>query len=411
MATPCPQALIIAPSGDEAVAAVATALRDVDIVPVTASQVMQAFGALVRRHPDGPWVAVIILGPVSGLPAATIAKAVRGLPAATDLRMLIAGDVPAGLKNCAALAQPIDAAAIRRLVTATAADWTTMRSMTPTRPFPAMKPQPGPEQLSRAGPGQQDQRRAVILAVDDHEVNLHVISLLVRDGGHRVEISRGGRPAVERIAAGGVALVLMDCQMPDLDGYTATREIRQLEAGTGRHVPIIAVTASAMTENRERCLAAGMDDFLAKPVKQRHLLDAISRWLPDQGTNPASPPAADPAEDRAGGNEIFDPEPVARFNAKSPGKGTEIFALALADLRVAQTELPRLAADGAYETLSRAAHRIKGATASVGAQEVYRLSAELERIAAQGDRSACQAAVATVIHAIDRLAQRCQQLS
>jgi CheY-like chemotaxis protein len=87
-----------------------------------------------------------------------------------------------------------------------------------------------------------------------------------------------GREAVDAVAKGGYALVLMDCQMPEVDGFEATREIRRAEAASGAHVPIIAMTANALDGDREACLAAGMDAYLAKPVQLAALRAAIERF-------------------------------------------------------------------------------------------------------------------------------------
>jgi CheY-like chemotaxis protein len=78
---------------------------------------------------------------------------------------------------------------------------------------------------------------------------------------------------------GGIDIILMDCQMPVMDGFTATRRIRELEQGTDRHIPIIALTAAAMSHDRTRCEEAGMDDFLAKPFRRADLAAAVARWL------------------------------------------------------------------------------------------------------------------------------------
>jgi len=95
-----------------------------------------------------------------------------------------------------------------------------------------------------------------------------------------VTLAGNGRVALEKLATAVFDLVLMDCQMPDMDGFEATRRIRALESGTGRHLPILAMTAHAMTEDRDRCLAEGMDDYLTKPISREALLRGVSQWLP-----------------------------------------------------------------------------------------------------------------------------------
>jgi CheY-like chemotaxis protein len=85
----------------------------------------------------------------------------------------------------------------------------------------------------------------------------------------------------------------MDCQMPEMDGYEATRQIRSLEITTDGHVPIIAMTANAMSGDRENCIAAGMDDYVAKPVSRHTIVEALTQWLPEKGVRPAATASLD----------------------------------------------------------------------------------------------------------------------
>ncbi len=119
-----------------------------------------------------------------------------------------------------------------------------------------------------------------VLLVEDNPVNRRVASLMLRKRGHRCEVAANGREALEMWAARRYDLILMDCQMPEMDGYAATRAIRERE-GDGAHIPIVAMTAEAMRGDRERCLAAGMDDYVAKPVRAEALYAMLDRHMPD----------------------------------------------------------------------------------------------------------------------------------
>jgi PAS domain S-box-containing protein len=123
--------------------------------------------------------------------------------------------------------------------------------------------------------------RPRILLAEDNGVNQEVACAMLENLGCRVEVAHDGAQALERLAAGRFDAVLMDCQMPQMDGFAASREIRNLEAqrADGRRVPIIALTANAMEGDRERCLEAGMDDYLAKPFKLAELGATLDRWL------------------------------------------------------------------------------------------------------------------------------------
>ncbi|WP_404420267.1 ATP-binding protein [Nibricoccus sp. IMCC34717] len=120
--------------------------------------------------------------------------------------------------------------------------------------------------------------RALILLADDNEANQMLGVALIQKLGAIAEVAHNGRQAVDMARTKSYDLILMDCHMPEMDGYTATREIRRLET-PGRHVPIIALTANAVTGDREKCLECGMDDYLSKPVRKADLDRIITHWV------------------------------------------------------------------------------------------------------------------------------------
>jgi signal transduction histidine kinase/CheY-like chemotaxis protein/HPt (histidine-containing phosphotransfer) domain-containing protein len=140
-----------------------------------------------------------------------------------------------------------------------------------------------------------------ILLVDDNPVNLDVSSAMLESLGYLVTTASHGVAALEELERGGYDLVLLDCQMPEMDGYQVAGRIREREAaaatrGAPSHLPIIALTAHALEADRERCIAAGMDDYLSKPCSKKMLQVAVGRWLPEGATpqEPAGHPAAAP---------------------------------------------------------------------------------------------------------------------
>lgn len=125
-------------------------------------------------------------------------------------------------------------------------------------------------------------KRAIrILVVEDNPVNQKVAKIMLKKMGHRADVVANGREAINALQISPYELVLMDCQMPEMDGFEATRSIRH-EGSRVRNplVPIIAMTASAMEGDREKCIKAGMSDFIGKPVQQRELAEKLARWLP-----------------------------------------------------------------------------------------------------------------------------------
>jgi CheY-like chemotaxis protein len=118
-----------------------------------------------------------------------------------------------------------------------------------------------------------------ILVAEDNPINQLVVVRLLEKHGHTVVVACNGREALAAVQGGGIDLVLMDVQMPEMDGLAATAAIRAAEAGGERRLPILALTALAMVGDRERCLAAGMDGYLVKPIQGDHLLRAVTNAL------------------------------------------------------------------------------------------------------------------------------------
>jgi PAS domain S-box/PAS domain S-box/PAS domain S-box len=123
-------------------------------------------------------------------------------------------------------------------------------------------------------------RPEYVLIVEDHPINQQVVLQYVSELGLMSYVANNGQDALEALSRNQYGLILMDCQMPILDGFAATKAIRKNEALTGHHIPIIAMTANAMKGDREKCLAAGMDDYLSKPIEPDELSHVIGKWLP-----------------------------------------------------------------------------------------------------------------------------------
>ena len=127
--------------------------------------------------------------------------------------------------------------------------------------------------------------RGSILLVEDNLINQQVALGILQIQGYNVTVVNNGREALDAYAQGAFDLILMDCHMPEMDGFEATREIRERErTSSGKRLPIVALTANAMAQDREECLNAGMDDHLSKPFSMQTLQDMLDRWMPQGGT-------------------------------------------------------------------------------------------------------------------------------
>ncbi len=229
-----------------------------------------------------------------------------------------------------------------------------------------------------------------VLVVDDLDANRRLAQALLRNFGHIADVATGGLEAVEMAATGVYDVILMDVQMPDIDGMDATRRIRA-RLGAAASPRIIAATANAVPGDRDRCLAAGMDDYLSKPIQHEALRAAIEQTggagaaRPAARSEAATGPAAAIDWRRIKSLEPFDPDgsmvagAIASFLADAPGR--------IEAMRAAQA-----ATDGAG--MAAAAHALKGAAANIGAARLQELTQRIESLAREGDLAGARKALA-----------------
>lgn len=253
---------------------------------------------------------------------------------------------------------------------------------------------------------------ARILVVDDHTINQQLAELMLERGGHRVDTVSNGQEAVDAVSRQHYDLVLMDCQMPEMDGYEATREIRRREAmhvqregvhennrervagvwkaNEGRqgteHVPIIAMTANAMQGDREKCLAAGMNDYVAKPIKAQELLQVLARWLKHKSSETDSAnfsqdmdkkPPDFKAEDQS---QSLDPATLEELRKLGgPELVIRLVRQFVVDAQASLEAILQAVGGGDAESLVKVAHGLKGISGNLGAQTLGVLAAELEQ--------------------------------
>jgi two-component system sensor histidine kinase/response regulator len=219
-----------------------------------------------------------------------------------------------------------------------------------------------------------------ILVVEDNPINLEVAVGMLESLGCSTQTAHNGRMAIEAMNGGSFDAVLMDCQMPVMDGLTATAEIRRREVSTGKpRVPIIAVTANAMEGDRERCLAAGMDDFLSKPFTQQQLALLLKRWL-----------AALPMTDHAPRSDAVRPPLVDAGVLRNIAALTRPALLnSLIDLYLNHSPgliaaVETAAAGMQTEALAEAVHTLKSSTANLGGARLAMAARECEVLLREG---------------------------
>ncbi len=222
-----------------------------------------------------------------------------------------------------------------------------------------------------------------VLLAEDDPTNQKVALAVLGKLGFETEVAQNGRQALQYLEQADYDIILMDCQMPEMDGYQATREIREREQ-TGR-IPIIAVTANVQESDRKKCLEAGMDDFLSKPFSREDLVEVLSRWLPQYGSR-------ETAMNAGGVSASLKVKTVsvdhATLETLREVMGEEDFA-ELLPTYVASTEnslklLLQHQPQGELAEIERLAHSLKSSSASIGARHLSALAKDLEQQAREG---------------------------
>jgi CheY-like chemotaxis protein len=238
---------------------------------------------------------------------------------------------------------------------------------------------------------------------EDNQVNQLVAKRIFEKLGHSVKVVENGEEAVSALESGRFDLVAMDVQMPIMDGLDATAAIRKAEEKTGKHVPIVAMTAHAMKGDRERCLNVGMDGYVAKPIRSLELEKAISEVVAK-----AQPLTED---NMLGDGSVLD----SRALLEGVG-GNRRLLLELAELFLA--DLPRLVAriktalgSSNAEELARAAHALKGSVGNFGASKAMGSADKIEMFGKSGDFSSAAKALATLESELAQVTRELQELA
>ncbi len=253
-------------------------------------------------------------------------------------------------------------------------------------------------------------RRGNVLIADDNEINRMVASEIVSSAGFRTSLVSNGIEAVKAVLQTRFDAVLMDCEMPEMDGFAATQEIRRLEAAGKLHssphapLPIIALTAQAVQGDRQRCLDAGMNEYVTKPINRHQLFETLNNCLDEPtAVRPASPQIAQAPQETEVLPVLPTSEPASvspailsidleEFTDRCMGKPhlvrdlLQMYSEAV-DERI--VELSQLLAEGEISKVASAAHSVKGMSANVSANRVQQVAARLEEAARQGRAADC----------------------
>ena len=340
---------------------------------------------------NAPYDLAIIDMKMPGMDGIELARAIKADPAVSGVRLIMLSSImwPAEAASAreagiaAYLSKPVRQTDLRRAIAQAAGV-----SQQASQPATA---------------GKERQRNdAHVLLVEDSAINQEVAQAMLENFGCEVQVAQNGREAVAAVRGGRFDLILMDCQMQEMDGFEATRAIREREAAsaaTAARIPIIALTANAMGSDRARCLAAGMDDYLAKPFTEQQLWSVLANWV-ERG-NPRS------SEVRSAGSAAPAPGAPAPLTPDEAMRAAAIDMKALDNIRALQQpgapnllkkivtlyldDAPRLArsmreaiATGDSGTLQRAAHTLKTSSATVGALKLAEFCRQMETQARAG---------------------------
>ncbi len=241
-------------------------------------------------------------------------------------------------------------------------------------PAPGEKDAKESQILTRYSILEQRQRQSSILLVDDDEINRKVMIEILRRLGYQSEVAGNGAEALQALERKVYQLVLMDCQMPVLDGYEATRRIRKV-CGENQAVPIIAMTACAMQGDREKCLAAGMNDYLAKPINPQKMIKTIQHWLEEK--EDTAEPGIDPAL-RSDHSVVFNRSALLDRMMGDEQLARKIIDRYLTDLPVQINQLKDAIHKMDAPKICFIGHRIKGAAMNLSAPPLQEVALEME---------------------------------
>jgi PAS domain S-box-containing protein len=221
--------------------------------------------------------------------------------------------------------------------------------------------------------------RGRVLVAEDNPTNQEVAVGMLGMLGYEADVAKDGLEVLMTLQRGSYAAVLMDVQMPEMDGYEATREIRRRE-GDALRTPIIAMTANALRGDREKALEAGMDDYVSKPVKSEELRAVLGRWIPQQGApedDTREPDGTPLASGGGGGESPLDEDVLADLDKVGPDFFSGLVRIFLRDTPPRLASLDEVIESGDWDTVKGTCHALKGSCSAVGGSKMAEICAEL----------------------------------
>ena len=231
-------------------------------------------------------------------------------------------------------------------------------------------------------------RNVRILLAEDNEINQEVALEILKASGYDCDIVGNGKKAVEAVAEKEYDLIFMDCMMPEMDGYEATRGIRQNEKMTCRRVPIVALTANAMKGDRELCLESGMDDYLSKPLDPDEVVEMIGKWYVDSDVEDKPAFATEYDQQHNAAFEMFDREAVLKRCMGNDALVEKLIAKFFGQVGEDLLILGSALSDSDTVKLVETAHRIKGAASNLSMESLREIAAGIERNGRDGNFTA-----------------------
>jgi len=341
-------------------------LRGWGLACESADRPTAALAALEKASNEGhPFELAVLDFNLPQMDGEALLREIRARPALRTLRVVVlsSNTRSVGLLDrlgvCAALTKPVSAADLHSAIVDV---------------FAKSNPEQQRAPSTNGGPSARPLR---VLVAEDNEVNAMVAEGLLIAMSLRPEFAINGREAVEMAAAKTFDAILMDCQMPEVDGYEATRQIRTAERG--HRVPIIAMTAYAMPGDRERAIQAGMDDYLSKPLRQEDVKAVIERWM--LAPAPGQPPARaerDAAPTAASDDGTLDQERISAIRETMAAPKRRLLVGAFAEQTTAfVAAITAAVGSGDHEQVGRLTHQLQGSSATVGAGKLATCCAEL----------------------------------